>query len=301
MTGVQTCALPISVSQIIPYGQADLLLGIDILEAGRAIQPELPFRVCSSERTAVVLNTDLAPTTGMLLGKEDFQADELLKDIADRSRPGGFMAINVTKLCERLLATKLHMNMALLGAAFQKGYIPVSEENMRWAIQHTIRRDFRKNLRAFNLGRKLIARPQVFSQSREIQTLAKAVRERAVILERTRWEGKGLSRAYKLRCFKALRNCRGLGKQVMRDWSIRIYDLIQYQGLGYADAYIRKVQSIYGRDKAEQGYSATEAVIRKLAKLLMIKDIVYVSYLLSRYDTLQRDRQGYTFNATARQ
>ena len=285
------------VSQIIPYGQADLLLGIDILEAGRAIQPELPFRVCSPERTVAVLNTDLAPTTGMLLGKEDFQADELLKDIADRSRPDGFLAINVTKLCERLLATKLHMNMALLGAAFQKGYIPVSEENMRWAIQHTIRRDFRKNLRAFNLGRKLIARPQVFSQPREIQTLAKAVRERAVILERTRWGGKGLSRAYKLRCFKALRNCRGLGKQVMKDWAIRIYDLIQYQGLGYADEYIRKVQSIYGRDKAEQGYAATEAVIRNLAKLMMIKDVFYVSYLLSRYEKLKRDRQRYQVNA----
>ncbi|MCK4851068.1 MAG: 2-oxoacid:acceptor oxidoreductase family protein, partial [Phycisphaerae bacterium] len=108
-------------SQIIPYGKADLLLGIDMLEAGRAIDPKLPFRVCSPERTATVLNTELAPTTNMLLGEEEFQADELLKDIAARSKGENFLAINVTKLCERLLATKLHMNMALLGAAFQKG------------------------------------------------------------------------------------------------------------------------------------------------------------------------------------
>ena len=286
-------------SQIIPYGQADLLLGIDILEAGRAIQPELPFRVCSRGRTAAVLNTDMAPTTGMLLGDEEFQGDELLKDIADRSRSDGFLAINVTELCERLLATKLHMNMALLGAAFQKGYIPVSEENMRWAIQHTIRRDFRNNLRAFNLGRKLVARPQVFSQKRESQTLAKAVRERAVILEKTRWGGKGLSRAYKLRCFKTLRNCRGLSRTTMTYLAVRIYDLIQYQGLGYADEYIRRVQSVYGRDKADHDYAATEAVIWNLAKLMLIKDVFYVSYLLSRYEKLKRDRQRYQVNAAS--
>ena len=283
-------------SQIIPYGKADLLLGIDMLEAGRAIDPNLPFRVCSSERTAVVLNTELAATTNMLMGKEEFEGSELLSDIADRSKPGSFLAINVTKLCERLLATKLHMNMALLGAAFQKGFIPVSEENMRWAIQHTIRRNFRKNLRAFNLGRKLVAHPAVFSKLGEPSTLARAVRERAVILERTRWGGRGLSRAYKLRCFRVLRHCRGLDKQAMRDLAVRIYDLILYQNVKYADEYIQAVQEVYGRDKAERGYAATRAVIWNLAKLMIIKDVFYVSYLLTRYEKLKRDRQRYQVN-----
>ena len=284
-------------SQIIPYGQADLLLGIDMLEAGRAVDPKLPFRVCSPERTAAVLNTELAPTTGMLLGKETFEAEEaLLKDIADRSRPDKFLALNVTKLCERLLATKLHMNMAMLGAAFQKGFIPVSEENMRWAIQHTIRRNFRKNLRAFNLGRKLVARPEVFSQPAEPSNLARVVREKAVILERTRWGGRGLSRAYKLRCFRALRNCRGLDRQIRRDLCVRIYDLIQYKGLRYADEYIQAVQSIYGRDRVEHHYEATTAVVWNLARLMLIKDVFYVSYLLSRYEKLKRDRQRYQVN-----
>ncbi len=283
-------------SQIIPYGKADLLLGIDILEAGRAIDPKLPFRVCSPDRTATVLNTDLAPTTYMLLGREEFEPEALLKDIAQRSKSENFLAINVTKLCERLLATKLHMNMALLGAAFQKGFIPVTEENMRWAIQHTIRKNFRKNLRAFNLGRKLVARPEVFSKPRESSTLARAVRERAVILEKTRWGGRGLSRAYKLRCFRTLRNCRGLDKGTMRDLAIRIYDLIQYQSPKYADDYIRAVQGVYGKDRAEQDYGATRAVIWNLAKLMTIKDVFYVSYLLTRYEKLKRDRQKYQVN-----
>ncbi|MCK4851043.1 MAG: hypothetical protein KAT11_06820, partial [Phycisphaerae bacterium] len=132
-----------------------------------------------------------------------------------------------------------------------------------------------------------------FSKPAEPSTLARAVRERAVILERTRWGGRGLSRAYKLRCFRTLRNCRGLDKQTMRDLAIRIYDLIQYQSLKYADEYIRAVQGVYGKDKAQRGYAATRAVIWNLAKLMIIKDVFYVSYLLTRYEKLKRDRQRY--------
>ena len=79
----------------------------------------------------------------------------------------------------------------------------------------------------------------------------------------------------------------------MRDLAIRIYDLIQYQSPKYADDYIRAVQGVYGKDKAERGYAATRAVIWNLAKLMIIKDVFYVSYLLTRYEKLKRDRQRY--------
>ena len=82
----------------------------------------------------------------------------------------------------------------------------------------------------------------------------------------------------------------------MRDLAVRIYDLIQYQNPKYADEYIRAVQGVYGRDKAERGYAATRAVIWNLAKLMIIKDVFYVSYLLTRYEKLKRDRQRYQVN-----
>src|SRR5207248_2283339 len=41
----------------IPYGRADLLMGVDILEAARATDAREQFRVASSERTCAVLNT----------------------------------------------------------------------------------------------------------------------------------------------------------------------------------------------------------------------------------------------------
>jgi indolepyruvate ferredoxin oxidoreductase len=53
------------------------------------------------------------------------------------------------------------------------------------------------------------------------------------------------------------------------------------------------VQSVYGRDSAQRGYAATAAVIFNLAKVLLIKDEVYVSYLLTRQEKKQRDITKY--------
>jgi hypothetical protein len=47
-----------------------------------------------------------------------------------------------------------------LGVAFQLGLIPVSAWSIAWAIKDSIRRDHRKNLKAFNIGRKLALEPR---------------------------------------------------------------------------------------------------------------------------------------------
>ena len=48
----------------------------------------------------------------------------------------------------------------MLGAAYQLGLIPVSTHSIAWAIKDSIRREFRKNLKAFNIGRKLALEPR---------------------------------------------------------------------------------------------------------------------------------------------
>ena len=55
---VDTLAVsPSFTTPLIPYGKADLLLGVDMLEATRGIDPAHPYRVASPERTAAVVNT----------------------------------------------------------------------------------------------------------------------------------------------------------------------------------------------------------------------------------------------------
>ena len=53
--------------------------------------------------------------------------------------------------------------------------------------------------------------------------------------------------------------------------------------------YLDLVRGVYRRDSAERRYAATIAVIWNLAKVMLIKDEPYVSYLLTRYEKKQRD------------
>ena len=88
----------------IPYGRADLLLGIDILEAARAIDPREQFRVASPGKTCAVLNTFKQPTVYGLLGRQDFDPDALREEIFAHCRHDQSFARNLSDLCEQRLA-----------------------------------------------------------------------------------------------------------------------------------------------------------------------------------------------------
>jgi len=284
-----------SACQVIPYGQADLLIGLDILEAVRAIDAAMPFRV-ASEKTAAVINTDKSPTTRVLCNSDDFEVKELEAFIKSSIGQGSYFGHNITAICERLFGTKLYANITMLGLAFQQGLIPVSLDCIEKAISQTIPADFKKNMRAFNLGRKLAHNPELFAEKRLPQTLARTVREKATILQKTRLGGGTLARKYKYLVYKTLRACRHLDKAVMNDIAIRLYDLIQYQNIKYAQTYADRVRRVYKQDRTEFGLQATETVAWNLAKLMIIKDAFYVAGVLTSYEKQRRDSHRYNVN-----
>jgi indolepyruvate ferredoxin oxidoreductase len=309
-----------AVSQIVPYGKADLLLGVDILEAARACDPEGNIRVASPDRTATVVNTDTTPTILSLMGRDHFGADELEAILRSRTADGRFFGHRIKTLCERLFGTKLYANITMLGVAFQLGLIPLTSEEIEFAIGEGVRGDFKQNVRAFNLGRKLVVDPDLFDERREPQTLARTVREKATFLTlrkigrralrrlrigpktdpRWRLRDTTLSRQYKMLVFTTLRACRELDKDARRDVAIRIYELIQYGGIEYARSYAQLVTKVFLAEGAEDNqdgrYPVTHSVAKNLAKLMSIKDEFYVAHLLTSYEKQRRDRQRYNVN-----
>jgi indolepyruvate ferredoxin oxidoreductase len=73
----------------------------------------------------------------------------------------------------------------------------------------------------------------------------------------------------------------------------RIYDLIQYEDLAYAEDYIARLLRLHRRDSAAQGYAATQAALWNLHRVMAIKDEVYVAYLLSSEEKYESDRERY--------
>jgi indolepyruvate ferredoxin oxidoreductase len=279
----------------IPYGKADLLLGVDILEAARATDPRELFRVASKDRTAAVLNMHKQPTVYALLGKQDFDVDALRQEIFDTCREDLSFAKNLADICEQRLGSKQFVNIMMLGVAFQLGLIPVSLSSIAWAIKDTIRRDHRRNLKAFNIGRKLALEPRALPVKPEPTTWQQLVTNKQRIIRKSRLiGGEALSIRFERLVRTTVESMPALDAQSHYDLAIRIYDLMMWAGnLHYPKRYIDAVHRLYKQDRADRHFAATRAVIWNLAKLMLIKDEPYVAYLLTRLEKKQRDITKY--------
>jgi indolepyruvate ferredoxin oxidoreductase len=284
------------VTAVVPYGKADLLVGIDVLEAARAIDPNGRSRVASAERTAAVINTGKFETINGLLGREDFDVEALERTIRAHTRSEDYLARNISRICEKYLGSKIYANIMMLGFAFQKGLIPVSMHSMAWAIKDTIRMDFRKNLYAFNMGRKLVLRRDLF------QGAPRRTGWRDVLEEKCRWAirrfGRGRRRSEGLRKLAAqtVQALDRLDEPLKRDIVVRLYDALRWGGLDYARRYADAVRGAYAKDSPRFDFAVTRAVVHNLADAMLIKDGVFIAELATNPEKLARDREKYNVN-----
>jgi indolepyruvate ferredoxin oxidoreductase len=281
------------VSPIIPYGKADLMLGIDILEAARGIDPKHNLRV-GGHKTRVIVNRQKTPTINTLLGTDDFCVETLEEVLRKNTDADGYFSADVSHLSERCFGTKLYANVIMLGIAFQRGELPLSLSSLEYGIQETMGSASAENWLAFKLGRKiandaLVATPVVAASE---GTYHEVVAEKSARLKRTGRHGEKLSQHY----WKLVTDAHEKLTLDARHESLlaqRIYDLIQYEDLAYAEDYVARLLRVHAKDSAAHGYAATEAALWNLHRVMAIKDEVYVAYLLSNEEKIERDRDRY--------
>jgi len=288
------------ITALIPYGKADLLVGIDVLEAARALDPQGRSRVASPERTAAVVNTHKVPTTLGLMGREDFDVARLEEIIRRQTRAEDYLARDISRICEKYLGSKLYANIMMLGFAFQKGLIPVSMHAMAWAIRDSIRSDVRKNLYAFNMGRKLCERADLFQGPPRRDGLpARQAGWKETLEDKCRWilrryaAGAGRADAFRQAVAEAVAGMTELDEPLRRAIVVRAYDCLRWGGLDYARRYLQRCRTTYDRDAAAHDYAATRAVVHNLASAMLIKDAVFVAELSTSPQKYARDRQKY--------
>jgi len=181
----------------------------------------------------------------------------------------------------------------MLGVAYQLGLIPVSAHSIAWAIKDTIRREQRRNIKAFNIGRKLALEPRALPRKPEPDTWEHLVTNKTRIIRKTRLRGRLWADRFEKLVHGGMKQLRDLPEESKYDLAVRIYDLMQYQDHTFAKQYIEQVRKVYRNDSAARGFAATDAAIWGLAKVMLIKDEPYVAYLLTRYEKKQRDIAKY--------
>ncbi|NKB70547.1 MAG: indolepyruvate ferredoxin oxidoreductase [Candidatus Latescibacteria bacterium] len=277
-----------TISPLTPQGQANLLLGLDLLEAARGVDPQGRHQIANTQTTAAVINTAKTPTIDVLIGSDDYDTSDLTQAIRQCTHEEAFFGADLFHLCESYLGNKLYANVMMLGIAYQRGLLPLELENLEWALKVAVRRDFETNQKAFAMGRRLALDPHYFDRAQAPQTLAGLIEEKTTLLD-----GKG--QRYQQQVEDTLATM-DLPPDSARHFALRVYDLIQYENFAYAQAYIDQVQKIYAQDRAQWERAATQAVIRCLAKVMVIKDEVYVAHLLTAPEKYARDRVRYNID-----
>lgn len=282
------------ISPIIPYGKADLVLGLDILEAVRGIVSDSVFKVASADRTAAVVNTAKTETISTLIGKDDFDTDDLEETL--KRCTNSYLGVNLFEVSEHLFGTKLYANIMLIGTAFQRGLIPLELQPLRIALKQMVKRsNLKQNINAFEVGRYLAVYEideshllqSVYDTPKE--TYEKTLQEKCKILSE-RFRGKHLSTRYANLVERTIEKL-SLDDQTNRCLALYIYDLIQFENINYAELYIDKISHVFENDSGD--YEATKASIKYLHKVMLIKDEVYVSHILTSKEKLARDKIRY--------
>ncbi|MBK8908588.1 MAG: indolepyruvate ferredoxin oxidoreductase family protein [Rhodospirillales bacterium] len=235
----------------ISAGRANLLLGCDLVVAASydglgKLDPEL---------TRSVVNTYESFPSGFTRNPDFvFPAGSMQRDIDDSTVPGGAHFIDSTRLATALLGDSIGSNLFLVGFAYQKGLVPLSEEAILRAIEiNGVAAEFNK--KAFLWGRR-------------------AAHDGARVQELTR-----------------SRTARPALSTTLDDIVARRFEhLTGYQSRGYAKRYealVRRVQAAESEQTPGRSGLA-EAVARCYAKLLAYKDEYEVARLYTDTDFLQK-------------
>jgi indolepyruvate ferredoxin oxidoreductase len=277
------------ISQLTPYGHANLLFGLDILEAVRGLDPEGYGRVASPEHTTAVVETGKRHTIRTLTGEEDFDPLELERLLKEYTNPESYFGMDLGEISERFLGNKIYANSILLGVAYQRGALPLKLENIHWAVRQNIGKDLESNLKAFDLGRKIALDPSVVEKELVSLSHIGILAAKSEILKRAR--GKRAAEVYEhLAGWCASTD---MPEADRARYAQGVYDVFQWGGKTEATEYAALIASIYDRDSEAFGYRATGAAVKYLARVMTYKDEIYVAHLLTSEEKRQRDEERY--------
>jgi indolepyruvate ferredoxin oxidoreductase len=251
---------PGEVSNKVAKGEADAYLVFDIL-TGTA--PTNLSRARAGKTIAVVSSSEI-PTGAMISSTEAHfpNAQRLRGLIEARTRAAENVYLDAINLAENLFGSHMPANLITIGAAYQAGLIPISAT----AIEQAITLNgvaVESNIQAFRVGRLVVADPIW------VQTLEAERRDEVTGAPKLTPEAQALVESI------------GASGELKRLLEIRVPELIAYQDLAYAQAYVAFVKRVAETERAVMPGQTrlSTGVTRYLFKLMAYKDEYEVARL----------------------
>jgi indolepyruvate ferredoxin oxidoreductase len=242
-------------AQCIATGEADLILGCDMLTAGAqdAIAKTRPGR------TVAVINAHRQPPGQFAQNPDWTFPHERIRALIEEAVGGRTHFVDATRIATALIGDSIATNLFMLGFAFQKGLIPLSSDSIERAIELN-GAAVEGNKQAFLWGRRAAAEPE------KVETVASPAQPVVVQMPQS------------------------LDKLVER----RVEFLTGYQNARYAQRYADFVEKVRAAEtKFGGGEALSKAVAKYLFKLMAYKDEYEVARLYSSREFAERMKAAF--------
>ena len=230
-------------AQRIAAGEADLVLGCDMLTAGA----QDAIAKTRAGRTVAVINTHEQPTGYFAQNADWIFPQEKIHKLLDESVEGRSHFVDATRIATALMGDSIATNLFMLGYSYQLGLIPLVEASLMRAIElNGVAVD--ANKKAFLWGRRAAV---------DLQAVERVVAPvRPVVVQ--------------------------IPESVDKLVDRRVEFLTQYQNAAYAQRYRDRVERVRSAvTQAGLDDSLTKAVAKNLFKLMAYKDEYEVARLFS--------------------
>jgi indolepyruvate ferredoxin oxidoreductase len=257
VSDVRITERPVDEGVTVPSGAADVILGFDLLgTAGSA-----NLRVADPARTVAIVSGSVVPTGGMVVDVEasapDVVAAKQAVDAVTSAKRNVYL--DAQQLAECLLGDATPANVIVLGAAWQRGVLPVS----LGALQEAIRLNgvaVERNLAAISWGRAWVAAPELVLAALGEKPSGTQLSARAAAL---------------------LAGVAEDSLELRHLLEVRVTDLLGWGGAGAARRYLDAVERVRAAEsqRVPGSTAVTQAFARGLHKLTAYKDEYEVARL----------------------
>jgi len=232
-------------AQRIPTGEADLILGCDLLTSG---SKEVVSKM-HPERTRAVVNTHEQPTGHFARDPDWSFPAASVRELIVQAVNERVDFLDSTRLATSILGDSISSNLFMVGFAYQRGLIPLSSQAIEKAIELN-GVSVKKNIDAFRWGRVAVG---------NMSAIAAQVNRGQIVSILPR---------------------RTLDQMI----DLRVTELTDYQNEKYAQRFKDLVERVRQKDHSVNvtgDKTFTRAVVRNLFKLMAYKDEYEVARLYS--------------------
>ena len=267
-----------------PLGSCDLVLSPDLLEGSRAVS------FLSKEGMAFIDENYQVPLSLMLDRGIDMSAhsESIMQENLRQELGSNLFLFPYKNLAFEKYAKAVYASAMILGAVYQAGKLPFSENDLRFAFEKSVRaNEFENNWRAFELGR-LAYLKKIEPQINDNDELMISLYQESIVEALSFWHTKAETERNFIKNIDELHRSFKIIPRI--HWAQYLHDLYVFNHWSNVKQYFKDLHKLH------EGYPHDKdfvLAVKILTRSYFIKDEVFVSHLLSSSMRLELDRLQY--------